>query len=705
MAPNRKARPRARATQKGRKIQKEAEGKSLLVTLKLSSEALSAFPEDKTMPPAADRAVGAYHGLRSRTSAPRANATSHSSGEPHNAPHLSTPTSTARSSPVPPPSPASSTGLKLRLTFSDRPSTLRNEIRANRVSFAEDLVQVRHIERRSQPSSSDDTSDDIDTSDTESEDEMNPDGKPRLKLSFAKKSEQNVASSPTPSSAATPGTGLKLTFKLPDTQATGSTPASKSRKKPSDSSTPGSSGKKRKVSVKTRDATESEDELSQPQPPLKKVRLVSKTITPITPTVPTLKIKHKGKVPKRPLGVGYDSELEDAEKDPVQLSGMICRIQPEAEAELVRKAIEEGKIGVRAADGGLDMRFTPFDSNGRRGAVEIKGKLFAFITVDLPCIVEGMKSWDKKGWVKSIDVSQLLLILGPVRNNTEAENYPLPPDVNPQDFRSAHGLTAPMKNVRKRRFNKTKRTSVSAIEAVERKVNQLIQDDEAAVSVQYETLDYDQYLREASRLESRVSEGYGDGDGYGEDLDAEGEDDGYFTQQRDDGAVAEEDDEDEDDLDDLMAREVEAAIAAEDDDAGHPAASSALANGASHPAATNGADSSFAVTSASDSPAGTTAAPTPAATGAATAAATEDEASESDDDESADSDDEDGADAAERQEKRERLQETEDSLAKQLETYRKIENRIIKGKLEPKIQALRETRRVLREDLGIEDEG
>jgi TATA-binding protein-associated factor Taf7 len=32
--------------------------------------------------------------------------------------------------------------------------------------------------------------------------------------------------------------------------------------------------------------------------------------------------------------------------------------------------------------------------------------------VDLPCIVEGMKSWDRRGWYKSADICQMLLVLG-----------------------------------------------------------------------------------------------------------------------------------------------------------------------------------------------------------------------------------------------------------------------------------------------------
>ncbi|KAL9111344.1 MAG: hypothetical protein Q9227_004221 [Pyrenula ochraceoflavens] len=637
------------------------------------------------MAPAADPFHWAYHGLRSRR-------TTSATEEPHHEPHSSqvaarqiTPSQRPGipETPLIPDRTTSPTGLRIRLKFSQRPSELRRN--ARRVTFA-DQPEVQQIS----------LDDDEELSETDSRYEMGDDNKPKLKLSFTKPSEQHTISSPTPSTA-TPGTGLKLTFKRGDAQTASKTPASKPQKPAADAAAPSSSGRKRKKTLKilgNEDA--SEDELSAPAPPVKKVRLVSKNLTPNTPTVPTLKIKHKGKLPKRPLGVGYDSELDDAEKDPVVLSGMICRIQPEAEAAMVRKAVEEGKVGVNRAEGGLDMRFTPFDTNGRRGIAEIRGSKFAFIVVDLPCIIEGMKSWDKKAWVKSIDVSQMLLVLGPVRDQAEAENYPLPPGVDPKDFKYAHGITAPMKNVRKRRFNRTHRTSISAIEGVERRVNQLLADDDAAMEVQYETLDYDQYQREASLLRSRTSEAEGAADsGYDEEEDAEGEEDSFYADQNGTAPIAdgEEPESDEDDIEAAFAAAIEAQAT---DESTQPATDTQPA--------TNGTvsalDSSAAVTSASASPGAT-----PAAT--QTAAVTEDEeASESgdDDDDSAPGSAADEEESAERQEKRERLQETEDSLAKQLDIYKKMDNKIIKGKLEPKIQALRELRRALREDLGIEDE-
>lgn len=173
-------------------------------------------------------------------------------------------------------------------------------------------------------------------------------------------------------------------------------------------------------------------------------------------------------------GTGYDSCASDAESDPAIEEDFVLRMQPGDDCEYLRQAIAEQRFGPRS-QGGADVRMTFLLSSGRRAVIAIRGTLYAAAMVDLPCIVEGMKSWDKKAWYKSVDICQMLLVLGKINSEDEAMSYPLPRDVDPKTMQYAHGLTPPMHRVRTRRFRK--RISRSAIEAVESQVEELLRRD------------------------------------------------------------------------------------------------------------------------------------------------------------------------------------------------------------------------------------
>jgi transcription initiation factor TFIID subunit 7 len=254
----------------------------------------------------------------------------------------------------------------------------------------------------------------------------------------------------------------------------------------------------------------------------------------------------------RPKGVGYDSEASDTEIDPAIEEQFILRMQPGEDCDYLRKAIEEKRFGPRS-QGGADVSIKSLTRDGRRAIVTIQGRLYAASLVDLPCIIEGMKSWDKRGWYKSADICQMLLVLGRINSEDEAHNHPLPKDVDEKTWQFAHGLTPPMRWVRKRRFRE--RISNRTIEAVELEVARLIQQDEEAIEPpEFEVLDYAQYNGEASMQRSEE----GDYMGYDDEQDAEGEAEYDYDQsmQAQEGG---------DDFEDALAAEMEAALAADAD--------------------------------------------------------------------------------------------------------------------------------------------
>ncbi|TAQ87385.1 hypothetical protein B7494_g4284 [Chlorociboria aeruginascens] len=271
-------------------------------------------------------------------------------------------------------------------------------------------------------------------------------------------------------------------------------------------------------------------------PPAKKIKisLNSAPKTPITPAI-QLKAKVKGKPPKRAPGEGYDSEASDREIDPMIEEEFILRMLPGDDCDYLRKAIGEKRLGIPKSQGGADVFLKFFDGDGRKAMINIRGHMYAATLVDLPCVIEGMKSWDKRGWWKSADICQMLWVFAPIQREDEAKTIAPPKAVDPVTYQYPHGITPPMQFARKRRFRK--RISRTAIEAVEDAVEKLLEADAKAVSSSWEMIDPDGPGRESQAYSPDPSSpgGYEDGqDQYSEDEDAEGEIDdsaGYFGHQ------------------------------------------------------------------------------------------------------------------------------------------------------------------------------
>ncbi|KAK5127061.1 hypothetical protein LTR85_008420 [Meristemomyces frigidus] len=363
-----------------------------------------------------------------------------------------------------------------------------------------------------------------------------------------------AAPSPTPSTAGGGGPKLKLNFSQPPTPATehpapafGAAAAAGATKKKPTQRKPANGGTSKGVGSKKRLANEDLSPLpkriasdsQQARKPSLKLKNpaapppVLDTTTPLTAgglnkiklgggrkqvdiRRPTLIARRK--VPDRPKGVGYDSEDSEREEDPAIQQGLILRMQPGPDADALRFAIANGKIGVKE-QGGMNVSLKFLTNDLRRAVVRVGERKYAAALVDLPCIVESMKSWDKRGWWKVADVSQMLLVLGQIKSEDEAKNYPLPREVNKKTMQYAHGLTPPMHHVRKRRFRK--RVNYRETENVEEEVERLLREDdewERNNGAVVKTQEYTQ--AEWERLQNEPGPGQEE---YNDELDADGE--------------------------------------------------------------------------------------------------------------------------------------------------------------------------------------
>lgn len=490
--------------------------------------------------------------------------------------------------------------------------------------------------------------------------------KPKLKISFgAKKSEPPPEEAPKP---AAPQKKLTLKFGGPKASeepapaavdAAATKPKKKRATKPKTDTGP---SKKRRNDAGSGDESDAAPPPA-PAPPtgIKRIKLLN---TAKESAVKSIKIKNKRKLAVRPLGVGYDSEASDLEVDPHIEEDFILRMLPGEDCEYIRQAINErtldrSQIGIK-----------PLTREGRRAIVRVRDRQYAATLVDLPCIVEGMKSWDKRMFFKSVDITQMLLVLGPVQNEQEALEYPLPKDVEVLDdktYQYAHGLTPPMKYVRKRRFRK--RLSARTIEQAEKEVANLLAQDEAAVRApRFELVD----ATSLSRAENVVDYE----DEYDDEQDAYGEAD-YDMQDEEDGQG--------DLFEDELAADLEAALAAGADerpDVAETPAARAPEEAATPSGAKPGDESS----------------------------GDESEESDRDADGEADGDDEEDMDeeALERrreiQEQREFITELEGLIAQETAKYEMQTNKILKQKIGRRVQQLKQDLALKKASIG-ETEG
>ncbi|MCJ1262180.1 hypothetical protein MMC22_002050 [Lobaria immixta] len=493
--------------------------------------------------------------------------------------------------------------------------------------------------------------------------------RPALKIKFSTASQP--ASSQPPSALPTPSSGtpkLKIKFgsnpktSVPPSSAPAPPPSAKPARKPKKDKpvrirTP--TAKKRDLAAAIQSDEEEDEEVvtsaskSVPAHQIKRIKLHTRA-----PSTPFIRLKGRGRPPTRPLGVGYDSECSDREEDPAIEEEFILRMTPGPDCDYLQQAALETRFGPKA-EGGADVRMRFLRSDGRRAIVTIQGRHYAACLVDLPCVIEGTKSWDKKSWWKSADICQMLLVLGRVEKEDDALEFPLPTrDLDEKTWQYSHGLTPPMRWVRRRRFRK--RVSNRTIEAVEEEVERLCKDDDDCEGVsRYEVLSLDQMAREQSgREDSEGSGGYNiqSGQESGEQ-DAEGD--------LDDDHPEYAEGEESDDGDDGLAAEIERAMSMNNEANQTPESTTTLAQ------------------------------PPPEMTTSPSAIATPSKEDSGDEEESSDEDGEPSEideDALERQQdiqrQREEIADLESAIKSQQVELERLQNPILKQKLVKKIQSL-----------------
>lgn len=139
------------------------------------------------------------------------------------------------------------------------------------------------------------------------------------------------------------------------------------------------------------------------------------------------------------------------------------------QAKLIHKLLKKKPKKIKKH---LSIEFTDL----RHAIVKVRRTFLHGKLVDMPTIIESYKSIDGVHLFKTADMSQILLCqLANEEDEKENESKKL--------NQYPHGLTPPLKNVKKRRFRKTLRNKDDAEEAadIEKEVLLLLRTDNEAV--------------------------------------------------------------------------------------------------------------------------------------------------------------------------------------------------------------------------------
>jgi len=194
---------------------------------------------------------------------------------------------------------------------------------------------------------------------------------------------------------------------------------------------------------------------------------------------------------KLKVGKAGSKNKDDA---PYELESQFVLRLPQEYASTVRRIAQSSSVNIK------DRLTIELHPDGRHGIVRVDRVPLACKLVDLPCILESLKTVDKKTFYKTADVCQMLVCTldGDLYPPLEEPTGSTDPKSKKKDkdkdkkFVWNHGITCPLKNTRKRRFRKTAKKKYIESPDVEKEVKRLLSTDADAVSVRWEVINEDE---------------------------------------------------------------------------------------------------------------------------------------------------------------------------------------------------------------------
>jgi transcription initiation factor TFIID subunit 7 len=187
--------------------------------------------------------------------------------------------------------------------------------------------------------------------------------------------------------------------------------------------------------------------------------------------------------------------LEPASEMPVELENQFILRLPAEPAKILREAIRAGAMNLKDR---LSIKMEP---DMRFGEVRLDHWLLHAKLLDLPSIIESLKTIDNKSFYKTADIGQMLICSteeDPPAPEEEAPKKKKDPNKVDKKYLWPHGITPPLKNARKRRFRKTLKKKYVEAPEIEKEVKRLLRVDNEAVNVKWEIISEDQLLGPAT---------------------------------------------------------------------------------------------------------------------------------------------------------------------------------------------------------------
>ncbi|XP_034950790.1 transcription initiation factor TFIID subunit 7 [Chelonus insularis] len=171
-------------------------------------------------------------------------------------------------------------------------------------------------------------------------------------------------------------------------------------------------------------------------------------------------------------------------------------LPPELESQFIlrlpQKPAQVLKESLQAGHPLKDRLSIKIDNDMRYGEVKIDQWLLHAKVVDLPTIVESLKTIDNKSFYKTADICQMVICKEEDDHTTDDESPVRQKKKDPnkvdRKFLWPHGLTPPTKNIRRRRFRKTLKKKYVEAPEIEKEVKRLLRVDNDAVNVKWEVI-------------------------------------------------------------------------------------------------------------------------------------------------------------------------------------------------------------------------
>lgn len=184
----------------------------------------------------------------------------------------------------------------------------------------------------------------------------------------------------------------------------------------------------------------------------------------------------------------HDKSLKSERRDDgADLETQFILRLPEEPAMALREAIQSGA-------GNLKERLSiSLENDLRKGMVRLDDRYLYAKVVDIPTIIESLKTIDKKSFYKTADVCQMIVCKespDPITDDESPQkNKKKDPNKVDKKYLYPHGITPSLKNVRKRRFRKTLKKKNVELPEIEKEVKRLLRVDNEAVNVKWEIVE------------------------------------------------------------------------------------------------------------------------------------------------------------------------------------------------------------------------